>query len=73
MAEFTPFPVPVHPKDTQLVYVNGPDYVCSGCDLPVPDGVALYPVIEQGKVTGLLASRGGNSPPAHACGSAAQD
>jgi hypothetical protein len=69
MADFTPFPVPIHPEDTPLVQHAGPHYRCSGCGYePVPDGVHIYETIEDGMVIGLRVQRGTDGPVVHKCG-----
>lgn len=65
---FTPFPVPVSPQDAPLVRAAGPEYTCTGCGGPVPDGVWLHETVQDGMVVGLLAQKGADGPVVHSCG-----
>lgn len=71
MAEFTPFPVPIHPDDIPLVQWNRENYKCTGCGGPVPDGVWLHETVQDGMVVGLLARVGADGAVVHQCGRAA--
>jgi hypothetical protein len=68
MAEFTPFPVPIKSTDVPLVKHAGFDYVCSGCDVHVPDGLRIAETIKDGMVIGLRMTSGIEGPIIHQCG-----
>jgi hypothetical protein len=61
MSKFKPFKDPdksLDDDDDRLVYAVGPSYFCTGCREEMPDGVWLYPNIEDDMVVGIVATNG---------------